>query len=199
MRAFKAYVPNLLSVSRIPLAAFFLVTFSPRDRAHFWISIFIISLALLTDILDGRLARSWAVTSVSGYFLDGLGDKVFYAALLIVITREAPSQILIAWLLIGRELILYGLRVIDPQQREHRMFLRSASLVYAFAIRIYFLSFLLWSATQLYGFVIPGIRYFGVTAVPAIVVGYSQIFYLAKMVANNFESGDDDRDSLHRG
>jgi phosphatidylglycerophosphate synthase len=199
MSAFKAYVPNLLSMSRIPLAALFLITFSSRETTHFWVSICLIGLALLTDILDGRLARHWGVTSVSGYLLDGLGDKVFYAALLIVITREAPSQTLIAWLLIGRELILYGLRVIDPRQREHRMFLRSASLFYAFAIRIYFLGFLVRSAMHLYGFRIPGIEYFGIMALPAIVVGYVQIASLANIIANNFECGDDDRDGLHNG
>jgi phosphatidylglycerophosphate synthase len=187
MRIAVEYIPNSLSISRIPLAALLVVTFTTRDVRQFWLSICVIGLALLSDFLDGKIARRMGVASVTGYLLDGLGDKVFYAALLIVITREAPSQIFISWMLISRELILYGLRVIDPRQDANRMHLRSVSLFYAVTIRIYFSGFLIWSFAHVYGFAVPGVDYFGIAALPAIVAGYLQILALTKMIIEDFE------------
>src|SRR5438128_11941287 len=105
MHPFHRHLPNVLSLSRIPIAAAFLITFSTREAAMFWSSMAVLAIALLTDVLDGRLARMWNTASTTGYFLDGLGDKVFYAAILLVIARENPAQTFLAWALIARELI----------------------------------------------------------------------------------------------
>jgi phosphatidylglycerophosphate synthase len=197
MRLAVEYLPNSLSISRIPLAALLVVTFTTRDAPQFWLSICVIGLALLSDFLDGKIARRIGVASVTGYLLDGLGDKVFYAALLIVIAREEPSQTFISWALIGRELILYGLRVIDPHQDSNKMYLRSVSLFYAFTIRIYFLGFLIWSFAHVYSFAVPGVDYFGVAALPAIIAGYLQILALTKMIVKDFEHRHSHGDNSH--
>lgn len=138
-------IPNALSLSRIPLAAMLVVFYDRSSAPYFWIGVGIVSAALVTDFLDGYIARRNHGESVAGYFLDGLGDKVFYAAILIIIAREEPAQTVVAWMLIARELIWYGLRAIDPLREQNRLFLRSYSLIYALAIRIYFAGFILSS------------------------------------------------------
>lgn len=193
-----AALPNLLSLSRIPLAGLFLVTFDSRNRVLFWTSLGVIAVALLTDILDGRLARKLRVQSTTGYFLDGLGDKVFYAAILLAIAREDPTQGLLAWTLIARELIWYGARAVDPHRDERRLYLRSLSLFYALIVRVYFAGFIMISWLSLSGYGIPDFVHLYVAAGGlAAVAGFSQIVLLAKVIVVDLESCQRDRNYSH--
>lgn len=187
MRSVFNDVPNVLSLSRIPLAAAFVATYSVQADHTFWLAIGIMGAALITDVLDGRIARAWKIPTVTGYLLDGLGDKVFYAAILLVITREDPTQILLAWSLIARELIWYGLRAVDPNRQANIYYLRSFSVVYAFVIRAYFLCFFVIGWSHVSGRLIPNlIEYYGALGIIAAVFGYIQIYGLSKMIIVNF-------------
>ena len=64
-------LPNLLSVSRLVLAAGFVVTTGPQTRVS------LIGVAAATDFLDGWLARRVHATSRWGALLDPLADRVF--------------------------------------------------------------------------------------------------------------------------
>jgi phosphatidylglycerophosphate synthase len=138
----RRYFPNILSLSRVPLGFVFLICFSATDVFKFFISLCILGAAFATDFIDGRLARRWRVQTRTGYYLDGLGDKTLYAALLLVIAREDRSQLLIAWSLIVRELILYAMRLVDNNVDTNIGRLKPFSWCYAFSIWAYFLSFL---------------------------------------------------------
>lgn len=72
---------NFLSILRIPLA-FVLLLDNTLYRA------LAISLAMLTDSLDGYLARRMRVTSQVGAFLDPLGDKFFVIFAISVFVHE---------------------------------------------------------------------------------------------------------------
>jgi phosphatidylglycerophosphate synthase len=144
-------VPNGLSLSRIPLAAAFLIVFNSTDERRFWWSIAILGAAAVTDFLDGLIARTYGLWSRTGYFLDGIGDKAIYAAVLLVIFREEQGLSLLPWLLITREIILYALRAIEGGTEESLRNLRSLSLLYAAFIRLYFVGFLIRTARNLYG------------------------------------------------
>ena len=64
------FLPNLLSVSRLFLAALFV----PADREARGV---LIAVAALTDFLDGWIARRANITSRWGALIDPIADRVF--------------------------------------------------------------------------------------------------------------------------
>ena len=133
-------LPDYLSLSRIPLSVLFILSFSSSNQVGFAIAMIVVVICLFTDFADGYIARRYKIESLRGYMLDGLGDKAFYTAILITAVREGFTDILLCSLLIIRELSLYSLRVIQPENHLLKK-LRTYSLVHAFFIRVYFLSF----------------------------------------------------------
>jgi len=100
-------LPNILSLTRIPLAFIFLQE-SPFLRA------FAICLALITDGLDGYLARRNNATSNLGKILDPLTDKFFVFFCLAVLFQEQRIQFWQILAMLGRDcsIVLYGLYLI---------------------------------------------------------------------------------------
>jgi CDP-diacylglycerol--glycerol-3-phosphate 3-phosphatidyltransferase len=68
------------------------------------------SAAAATDWVDGRLARRWGVTSKIGSFLDTTADKLLVSGVLIALLAVDRASPWIVALIIGRELVLMGLR-----------------------------------------------------------------------------------------
>jgi CDP-diacylglycerol--glycerol-3-phosphate 3-phosphatidyltransferase len=67
-------------------------------------------IAAATDWIDGRLARRWNVTTRLGSFLDTTADKLLVAGVLIALLGDARVSPWIVALIVGRELVLMGLR-----------------------------------------------------------------------------------------
>jgi len=63
-----------------------------------------------TDWIDGRLARRWGVTSKLGSFLDTTADKLLVTGVLIALVSIERTSPWIAAIIIGRELVIMGLR-----------------------------------------------------------------------------------------
>lgn len=169
-------VPNALSLSRVVGAVAFLLTYTNADLKSYAIAVTIAIIAIITDFLDGYLARRWGVASEFGYFLDGLGDKTFYFAVLIVMTSEGASTNFLAWLLIAREVVLYALRALDRNRAKNLRRLRALSRYHALFIRLYFLCFLLRDGTKLMAYHTPVILHYGdVFGYIAVALGYISI------------------------
>jgi CDP-diacylglycerol--glycerol-3-phosphate 3-phosphatidyltransferase len=66
--------------------------------------------AAATDWIDGRLARRWQVTTKLGSFLDTTADKMLVSGVLIALLAAGRASPWIVGLIIGRELILMGVR-----------------------------------------------------------------------------------------
>jgi phosphatidylglycerophosphate synthase len=77
--------PNLMSASRLVLAAIFPFTDSRWGLA-------LVILAALTDCLDGLLARALNLKTIAGQVLDPLGDKVFAFAVLLTLCFTARAE-----------------------------------------------------------------------------------------------------------
>jgi CDP-diacylglycerol--glycerol-3-phosphate 3-phosphatidyltransferase len=75
-------------------------------------------IAAATDWIDGRLARRWGVTSRLGSFLDTTADKLLVAGVLIALLGVDRVSPWIAALIIGRELVLMGLRGVIASEGE---------------------------------------------------------------------------------
>jgi CDP-diacylglycerol--glycerol-3-phosphate 3-phosphatidyltransferase len=68
------------------------------------------AIAAATDYWDGRLARRWSVTTTLGSFLDTTADKLLVTGVLIALIGADRVSPWIAAIIVGRELIILGLR-----------------------------------------------------------------------------------------
>jgi CDP-diacylglycerol--glycerol-3-phosphate 3-phosphatidyltransferase len=76
------------------------------------VSCLIFTLAGITDLLDGYLARRLNQTSAFGAFLDPVADKLMVAVVLVLILQADPriGIALVAAIIIGREIAVSALR-----------------------------------------------------------------------------------------
>jgi CDP-diacylglycerol--glycerol-3-phosphate 3-phosphatidyltransferase len=101
--------PNLLSLSRLPLAAGLFACIAYQK----WpLGLTVFAVAAVTDWLDGWLARRMGLVSAVGRALDPLTDKVLLGGSFIYL-MAVPAAGLSEWMvasLIARELVVTGLR-----------------------------------------------------------------------------------------
>ncbi|MET0762394.1 MAG: CDP-diacylglycerol--glycerol-3-phosphate 3-phosphatidyltransferase [Thermoleophilaceae bacterium] len=74
--------------------------------------------AAATDWVDGRLARRWGVTSTLGSFLDTTADKLLVSGVLIALLDVGRVSTWIVAVIIGRELLVMGLRGVVASEGE---------------------------------------------------------------------------------
>lgn len=96
-------IPNLISFVRIPLAFLFL-----EDNAM--VRGIALLLAMLSDCIDGFVARYCKTTSRFGTFLDPVSDKFFVLFVLCVFIKEHKLQPLEALTMLCRDfsIIIFG-------------------------------------------------------------------------------------------
>lgn len=108
-------IPNLLTWFRILMIPVFVAVFYVPDESlslhhKHLLSTFIFWLASITDWLDGYLARKLNQGSAFGAFLDPVADKLMVAAALIVLVKLNLVDVIIAFIIIGREITISALR-----------------------------------------------------------------------------------------
>jgi CDP-diacylglycerol--glycerol-3-phosphate 3-phosphatidyltransferase len=109
-------LPNLLTMGRIVMIPLFLWLLDSEtpDRC-FWAAL-VFTLAAITDILDGYLARKLGIVSVLGKFLDPLADKLIVMASLVWMVPMGRIGTWAVVILIGREISVTGLRSIAASE-----------------------------------------------------------------------------------
>ena len=103
-------LPNLLTFMRIlmiPAVLVLLERGGPKEC--FWAAV-VYSLAAITDLIDGWLARSRGLVSVLGKFLDPLADKLIVAAVLVWLVSMGRIPAWIVVVLLSREITITALR-----------------------------------------------------------------------------------------
>ena len=90
---------NSLTFLRAPLALLFLCTSAP-------LRLVAIGLAMLTDSVDGYLARRWCATSRFGAILDPIMDKFFVIFALAIFLQEGQIDVYQALATISRDFFL---------------------------------------------------------------------------------------------
>ena len=118
-------IPNLITWLRILLIPVFIGVFYVSDSTlslhhKHQLSTVIFALAAVTDWLDGYLARVLNQTSAFGAFLDPVADKLMVAAALIVLVNLGYVDMLIAFIIIGREIAISALREWMAQMGESK-------------------------------------------------------------------------------
>lgn len=115
-------LPNWISVIRLPLALLFLF-------ASFPLRFLILGIALLTDGLDGYLARRWSLQTSLGATLDPVTDKVFVITALVALyntsvlepwqiisffSRDIALFLFSSWLLVTGRIYKHQVRSVWP-------------------------------------------------------------------------------------
>ncbi len=109
-------LPNALSLVRIflvPVLVVFLVVFAqPFDKTA--AAVFLA--AVLTDWLDGRIARSTRQVTTLGKLLDPVADKLLVSASLISLVQVGRAPAWMVVLIVCRDLAVTGMRAIAASQ-----------------------------------------------------------------------------------
>jgi CDP-diacylglycerol--glycerol-3-phosphate 3-phosphatidyltransferase len=87
-----------------------LVLVGPERRYAFAAAGALFAIAAITDFIDGFLARRWRQASVFGNFLDTTADKLLVSGVLIALVAVDRASPWIAIIVIGRELLIMGLK-----------------------------------------------------------------------------------------
>ena len=109
---------NKLTLLRIFLVPFLILFLYINDFTTRVLALFIFTIATITDIYDGRIARRQNTVTTLGIFLDPLADKLIISAALIsfVGMRDLNVPAWMVILIISREFIITGLRSIAATQ-----------------------------------------------------------------------------------
>ena len=105
-------IPNIMTWTRIAAIPFIVFIFDvPLDfETKNAIATVLFVLFALTDWLDGYLARRLNQTSAFGAFLDPVADKFLVCASLLVLVDLGRVDVIVALLIIGREIAISSLR-----------------------------------------------------------------------------------------
>ena len=108
-------LPNKLTVTRVILIPFFVfaLLYQGGDTQTFrWAAAAVFSVASLTDLLDGKIARKYNLVTNFGKFMDPLADKLLVCSALICLIelRQLPAWMVI--IIISREFIISGFRLV---------------------------------------------------------------------------------------
>ena len=110
-------IPNILTLMRIfaiPIVVALLWTPPSPNRAILACLIFVV--AMITDVIDGYLARKWNLLTPMGAYLDPLADKLMVATVLIMLIPLGWAPAWLIAVLLCREMTITGLRGIASQQ-----------------------------------------------------------------------------------
>ena len=118
-------LPNQLTMGRLFLTALFVAVMSIPDQLlksfhlldyRITIAILFFLIASLTDFLDGYIARKLKLVTDFGKLIDPLVDKILTSAVFIILTQENMIPAWITIIIISREFLVTGLRLLASNQ-----------------------------------------------------------------------------------
>ena len=117
-------IPNTLTVLRILLVPVMVwLLWDAPDPTELTAGWFVFVGAMITDIIDGWLARKWDLVSPAGAYLDPLADKLMVTTVLVMMIPLGWVPAWLVVLLLCREIAITGLRGIAAgghgHQRQH--------------------------------------------------------------------------------
>lgn len=103
-------IPNILTFSRIIFIPLIIICYSIGGQYGEIFSAVFFLIAGFTDFLDGYLARTFAIQSRLGKFLDPIADKLLVGSVIILLTFYKKVDLIPAIAIICREILVSGLR-----------------------------------------------------------------------------------------
>ncbi len=105
-------LPNKLTVVRIILAPLFLLLMMVEFPFHYLISGLVFGAAALTDMFDGKIARSRGLITNLGKFLDPLADKMLTTAAFLGFMAIGKLDVWALMLILTREFMVTSVRLL---------------------------------------------------------------------------------------
>jgi len=107
-------LPNLLSLSRLPLGGVFWIALGPTPTTtHSLLAVGVMALAATTDMLDGYIARRRGVSTAGmGSWLDPICDKLFVGAVLAALHFERGVPLWLLAVIVARELLQLPMMIV---------------------------------------------------------------------------------------
>ena len=99
-------IPNILSIIRIFLIGPIIYCILQEQRIFLYSGLVLIAIAIVTDFLDGILARKLNQISEVGKILDPLADKIAVGSIIIVLIIYRGLPIWVATVIIGRDVLI---------------------------------------------------------------------------------------------
>lgn len=111
----KSWIPNLISLGRLPLAAWTVAAILSGDMAlAFWLLL----VSGLTDALDGLAARWLDARTPLGSYLDPIADKVLLIGVFLALQFMGLLPVWLVGLVVGRDvMIVAGVGVLYRAER----------------------------------------------------------------------------------
>jgi CDP-diacylglycerol--glycerol-3-phosphate 3-phosphatidyltransferase len=101
-------LPNVLTIARICLVPFLVVLLLERDQAVAAAAVF--AVAMVTDALDGRIARSRSLVTNFGKLMDPIADKLVVGAAFVCLAATDRVEDWVVAVILSREAMVTALR-----------------------------------------------------------------------------------------
>lgn len=108
-------LPNKLTILRVIMIPFFAVCLlwdGGSSQKLRYIAVIIFIVAGLTDMLDGKIARTYNLVTNFGKFMDPLADKLLVCSALICLIELGGIPAWMVIVIISREFIISGFRLV---------------------------------------------------------------------------------------
>ncbi len=174
-------LPTLLTWTRIAAIPLIVgVFYLPLDGAtrNLVATVMFVGFAA-TDWLDGWLARRLNQTSAFGAFLDPVADKILVCAALLVLVDQHRIHVLLALVIIGREIAISSLREWMAQIGASRSVAVHMLGKLKTATQMTAIPFLLYDG-RLFGFVDTRIWGTALIVVATVLTIWSMVYYLQR-------------------
>src|SRR5689334_19969826 len=140
-------LPNFLTLVRIFLIPVFVVFFLAPTPDRSLIAAVIFTVAAVTDLLDGYIARRTGQVTKLGKLLDPIADKLLVLSALILLVNIDRVSALVALLIIARELAVTGIRAIAAG--EGMIIVAETTGKYKMALQVVAITMLILEGTAL--------------------------------------------------
>ena len=102
-------LPNLLSLFRLLLIpTYIFIYLNANHSSDYWIAAGILTVSCITDLVDGKIARRFNMTSTLGKILDPLADKATQLTLFLCLVIQHK----LLWHLVGIFIVKEGFQII---------------------------------------------------------------------------------------
>jgi len=115
----RKHIPNLLSLSRIVLGVLFFLLFRRGTQANAAICLGIIVAGMITDYLDGTLARRNNLVTMAGKWIDPISDFSFFFFVYLSFYTSSLMPLILLLLFLLREISMYT--AVRPLYTKRRM------------------------------------------------------------------------------